>query len=74
MTAPSLTHTIEGSSLLASVAYSHLATLDVTFRRGARYRYFAVPASVVRDLLAAPSAGTYFNRAIRPRFRYQRLV
>lgn len=61
------------SSLLDWVAYSDDATLDIAFRSGARYRYFAVPRSVVHQLLDAPSKGAYFNAQIRDRFRYQRL-
>ena len=61
------------SSLLAAVTYSDHATLDVAFRSGAVYRYFAVPARVVDALLTAPSTGAYFHREIRHRFRYQRL-
>lgn len=66
--------TVLVSSLLAAVRYSRDATLELTFRSGARYRYFAVPPPVVQRLLAAPSKGTYFNRHIRNRFRYQRLA
>jgi lysyl-tRNA synthetase class 2 len=62
------------SSVIAAVAYSRRATLDLTFRHGARYRYFTVPAAVVEGLLAAPSKGTYFNRHIRAHFRFQRLA
>jgi KTSC domain len=61
------------SSLLATVTYSDHATLDVAFRSGAVYRYFAVPARVVDALLTAASTGAYFHREIRHRFRYQRL-
>ncbi len=61
------------SSLLAAVTYSDHATLDVAFRSGAVYRYFAVPARVVDALLTAPSTGAYFHRQIRHRFHYQRL-
>lgn len=66
--------TLVVSSVLASVAYSSQATLDVVFRRGTRYRYFAVPARVVEGLLVATSKGAYFNRHIRDHFRYQRLA
>ena len=62
------------SSLLASVGYSIDATLDLEFRSGALYRYFAVPHAVFEDLLAAPSKGGYFHRNVRTRFRYQRLA
>jgi lysyl-tRNA synthetase class 2 len=44
-------------------------TLDVKFRTGKVYRYFDVPAAVFDELLAAPSAGRYFNTKIRERYR-----
>ena len=62
------------SSLLASIGYSVHATLELEFRSGALYRYFAVPRAVVVQLLAAESKGAYFNRNIRSRFPYQRLA
>ena len=66
--------TVVMSSLLASVEYSSDATLDLAFRSGARYRYFAVPPQVLHGLLVAASKGAYFNRHIRNHFRYQRLA
>lgn len=62
------------SSLLAAMTYSDHATLDLVFRNGTVYRYFAVPARVVEGLRSAPSTGAYFHRQIRHRFRYQRLT
>lgn len=62
------------SSLLAAMTYSDHATLDLVFRTGTVYRYFAVPARVVEGLRTAPSTGAYFHRHIRHRFRYQRLT
>ena len=62
------------SSLLAAVTYSDHATLDLVFRNGRVYRYFAVPRRAVKGLLAAASTGAYFHRHIRSRFRYQRLA
>ena len=62
------------SSLLVSIGYSVHATLELEFRSGALYRYFAVPRAVVVQLLAAESKGAYFNRNIRSRFPYQRLA
>ena len=62
------------SSLLSSMGYSLDATLDLEFRTGAIYRYFAVPHAVFQDLIAAESKGAYFNRHVRNRFRYQRLA
>jgi hypothetical protein len=55
------------SSLLAAATYSDHATLDLVFRTGAVYRYFAVPARVVEGLRTAPSTRAYFHRQIRHR-------
>jgi hypothetical protein len=74
MTSPQDSSIPVESSLLASIGYSLHATLDLEFRSGARYRYFAVPHAVVAELLAAESKGAYFNRNIRSRFDYQRLA
>jgi hypothetical protein len=62
------------SSLLAAMTYSDHASLDLVFRDGAVYRYFAVPARIVEGLRSAPSPGAYFHRQIRNRFRYHRLT
>jgi hypothetical protein len=62
------------SSLLASIAYSANATLELEFRSGALYRYFTVPHAVFLGLIAAESKGAYFNRNIRNRFPYYRLA
>ncbi len=62
------------SSLLAAMRYSDRATLDLVFRNGTVYRYFAVPAQVVEGLRTAPSPGAYFHRQIRNHFRYHRLT
>ena len=72
-TTNALTTAVE-SSLLASISYSIHATLDLRFRSGASYRYFAVPQRVFDELLVAESKGAYFNRNVRGRFRYQRLA
>jgi KTSC domain len=62
------------SSLLRSIAYSTDTTLELEFRNGAIYRYFAVPQAVFKALVAAESKGVFFNRNVRNRFRYQRLA
>jgi KTSC domain len=62
------------SSVIGAMTYSDHATLDLVFRNGTTYRYFAVPAGVVEGLRTARSAGAYFHRHIRPRFRTQRLA
>ena len=62
------------SSLLSSMGYSIEATLELEFRSGAIYRYFAVPQAVFQELIAAESKGAYLNRQLRNRFHYQRLA
>ena len=74
MTHPEYLYTAVESSLLAGVAYTTDQTLLLWFLSGALYRYFAVPPAVFQALLTAPSKGVYFNRNIRNRFPYQRLV
>ena len=66
-----MNRTVVESTTLAAVAYDDAReTLQLEFRGGALYRYFGVPAPVYDALLAAPSKGGYFNRAIRGNFPY----
>jgi hypothetical protein len=73
MQSRALTKTPINSSSIASVAYSTDASLDVEFRSGAVYRYFAVPRSILDSLLAAESKGAFLNKFIRDRFPYVRV-
>ena len=74
MSRPHVVRTAVESSLLSSIGYSTDATLELQFRSGAIYRYFAVPQTVFEALAAAESKGAYFNRNVRNRFSYQRIV
>ena len=74
MTHPQCLYTPLDSSLLAAAAYSAHQTLELEFRSGAVYRYFAVPPIVFRSLLAATSKGAYFNRNVRNNSTYQRVA
>jgi hypothetical protein len=66
--------TVVVSTTLTTVVYDSLRNvLQLEFRSRAVYRYFGVPAAVHEALLAAPSKGTYFNRAIRGRYAYVRV-
>ena len=67
-------YTALDSSLLAAAAYATDGTLELQFRSGTIYLYFAIPLAVFRGLIAAPSKGAYFNRNIRNRFHYQRVA
>ncbi|MFD5214977.1 KTSC domain-containing protein [Microbacterium sp. NPDC058345] len=62
------------SSALTSVGYDPAhAVLEIEFRSGDVYRYYAVPPSVHSALMHAPSLGTYFQRRIRDRYPTERL-
>lgn len=62
------------STTLAFVSYSlDRSQLELEFRDGAIYRFFAVPPQCFDQLLASGSKGAYFNRYIRNRFRYQQV-
>jgi len=74
MTPSQCLYTALHSSLLAAAAYFTDETLQLEFRNGAVYRYFAVPPKVFQNLIAATSKGAYFNRRIRSSFRYQRVA
>ena len=43
--------------------------LDLSYRGGDRYSYFDVGIDIYEALCAAPSAGEFVNRMIKPRFR-----
>jgi len=61
------------STTLATLAYDDAhQILQLKVRSRAICRYFGVPAPVYEALLAAPSKGKYFNRAIRGKFPYTR--
>ena len=63
------------SSTIASVGYDLAQRLlQLEFCGREIYHYFGVPVGVYEALLKAPSKGSYFNRAIRGRFPYCRLV
>jgi hypothetical protein len=58
------------SSVLTAVRYDEdRSALEVTFRTGRTYDYLDVPIFHYDALLAAPSAGHYFNHYIKPNFR-----
>lgn len=54
------------SSNIAAIGYdAALKTLGVRFHAGTEYEYLSVPASIFDGLLAAPSAGRYFDQNVR---------
>lgn len=57
------------SSAISSVRYDPATRqLRITFHSSGTYTYFGVPPEVYEGLMAAESAGRYFNRVIRPRY------
>ena len=63
------------STTLATIAYDGARhVLQREFRSRTVYQYLGVPATVHEALLCAPSKGSYFNQAIRGRFRFTRLL
>lgn len=63
------------SSTLATVAYDEAGKLlQLEFCSRAVYLYSGVPPAVHQALLDAPSRGQYFNRAIRGRFPFRRIL
>ncbi|CAN5716529.1 hypothetical protein BH10ACI4_BH10ACI4_38890 [soil metagenome] len=64
------------SSNLSEVAYDRgTSTLGVRFKSGGEYEYLNVPEQVYRELISAPSVGSYFDANIKKagyRFRQVR--
>jgi hypothetical protein len=61
------------SSAVNFVYYDEVAAeLHVVFTSGRAYVYYGVPRRVYDRMLAAASAGVFFNANIRDRYRYRR--
>ena len=61
------------SSAIAEVIYvDDRETLEVQYREGERYRYFRVPFGIYEALLAAESAGAFWN-SVKDRYDFERL-
>ncbi|WP_210636056.1 KTSC domain-containing protein [Streptomyces sp. GESEQ-13] len=62
------------SSNITSIGYEAARMLlEVEFSSGI-YQYDAVPEHVYLELMAAPSHGRYFARAIKDRFAYRKVA
>lgn len=62
------------STAISAVGYDpQTAVLEIEFRTGELYRFFAVPPSAHRALLAAPSAGRFFGERIRGTYPEQHM-
>jgi hypothetical protein len=61
------------SSSISSIGYDGgTAVLEIEYRNGNVYRYFAVPASIYAALVASESMGTFVNTVIKPRYPCER--
>lgn len=61
------------SSAIVLVVYDELErSLEVHFRGSGSYRYFEVSLSTFEALLAAESAGTFWN-SVKDKYAYERL-
>jgi hypothetical protein len=61
------------SSAISSVGYDESSSvLEVEFRSGDVYDYLEVPPKVYRDLLKAPSKGSFVSRRVRDRYPFVR--
>lgn len=61
------------SSNLKSCAYDDESQrLSITFHNGRTYVFSGVPRSAYEGLLSAPSAGKYFNSAIKGHYTTER--
>lgn len=56
---------LDSSAIASAAYYPATAVLELEFTSGEVYRFFAVPPSVHRGLLDAPSAGRFFQERIR---------
>jgi len=62
---------VESGSLAWVSYFAEQSLLEVEFRDGTHYQFFAVPPHCFQELLASDSKGRYFNGNIRNRFRFQ---
>lgn len=61
------------SSNLDHADYNPAANeMTVTFKSGDKYTYTGVPAHVYYQMKSAPSAGSYFHRAVRNRYSFRK--
>lgn len=63
------------STTLVTIGYDHgTQLLRLQFHSRTVYYYYGVSVDVYQSLLLAPSKGAYFNRNIRGRFPFQKLL
>ena len=61
------------SSAVSSVGYDERSSvLEVEFNSGAVYDYYDVPPKIFRDLLRAPSIGSFVSQRVRDQYAFAR--
>ena len=60
------------SSNISSIGYEN-GTLYVSFNRGGLYAYYGVSESVYRNLMSAPSHGSYLASHVKGIYSYKRI-
>ncbi len=63
------------STEIALIGYdAQKSLLEIAFRRGGVYRYRGVPQDVHKQLMEAPSIGTYFSENIKEAYQYTKVA
>jgi len=63
------------SSNLQSVGYDKATqTLEIAFHSGSVYAYQKVLEPIYKQLMRAPSLGTFFSKVIKGQYKYTRIV
>ena len=74
LTVPIRREAVESTSITSIGFHTELRVLEIEFRSGALYRYFAVPPAIFEALQKAESKGRYFSQTIRGKFDFHRLA
>ena len=62
------------STSIRSIGYDQSSSaLEIEFHDSGAYRYFDVPEFLYQGLLLAKSKGSFFNRRLAGRYRFERL-
>jgi KTSC domain len=64
---------VESTSLISVGFAKEARILEIEFRTGVVYRYFAVPQSIFEEFKRAESKGRYFTQSIRGKYQFQRI-
>jgi hypothetical protein len=69
-----LNFTFKNSKAIKRIAMDTVSeTLDVFFKDGDHYRFFAVDKEIFNDFVTATSSGDFFNKEIRDVYRFRKI-